>query len=298
MATAPRPSGHTRAVLEAVFVTVLWASSYVLVKVGLREIPALTFAGLRYSLAAAVLVAVVGHRREHRALRDLGRRDWGVLLGLGLTLYALTQGAQFVALNYLRVASIGLVLNFTPVVVAVIATVAIDERPRRGQLAGMAVLVGGALVYFYPLDLRSGQLLGLAVMAVGLAGNALGSVLGRALNRARTLSALGVTTVSMAVGGGVLLASGLAVQGLPRLSAVSWAIVGWLAVVNTAFAFTLWNRTLQRLTAVESSVINNTMLVQIAALGWMFLGESLGPLDLLGLGFVAVGALVVQLAGR
>lgn len=291
-------SPRSWAVVEALFVTLLWASSYVLIKIGLQDIPALTFAGLRYSLAAAVLVVVLVARRDQRALLDLDRRDWGVLVGLGVTLYAVTQGAQFVALNYLRVATLSLVLNFTPVLVAVIAAVTLDEHPRRGQVVGMAVLVAGVITYFFPLDLPYGQLIGLGVMAVGLVGNALGSVFGRALNRARTLSPLGVTTVSMAIGGGLLLGIGVSFQGLPSLSAMNWTIVVWLAVVNTAFAFTLWNHSLQRLTAVESSVINNTLLVQVAVLGWVFLGEALGPMDIVGLGLVAAGAVVVQLAGR
>jgi drug/metabolite transporter (DMT)-like permease len=292
------PSPHTRAVVEALFVTLLWASSYVLVKIGLEDIPALTFAGLRYTLGAAVLVLVVGARRSHRDIFDLDCRDWVVLVGLGITLYAVTQGAQFVALNYLRAATLSLVLNGTPVLVAAIAAVTLDERPHRRQLFGMAVLLFGVVVYFHPLDLPYGRMIGLAVMAVGLVGNAIGSVLGRASNRTRTLSPLIVTTVSMSVGGLVLLGSGVTVQGMPPLSIANWAIVVWLAVVNTALAFTLWNRTLQRLTAVESSVINNTLLVQIAVLGWLFLGESLGALDIVGLALVSVGALIVQVVGR
>lgn len=46
--------------------------------------------------------------------------------------------------------------------------------------------------------------------------------------------------------------------------------------MNTAFAFTSWNATLRRLSAMESSVVNTTMLIQIAVLAWVFLGESLG----------------------
>jgi drug/metabolite transporter (DMT)-like permease len=84
-------------------------------------------------------------------------------------------------------------------------------------------------------------------------------------------------------------------QGLPPLSLQSWAIVVWLAVVNTAFAFTLWNHTLQTLSAMESSVINNTMLVQIAVLGWVFLGETLTLQEGVGLLIAGVGALVVQI---
>ena len=52
-----------------------------------------------------------------------------------------------------------------------------------------------------------------------------------------------ITTISMGVGAAVLLTVGLLTQGLPRLDWQSWAIIVWLAVVNTAFAFTLWNVT-------------------------------------------------------
>jgi drug/metabolite transporter (DMT)-like permease len=44
-------SSHTRAILQALLVTFLWSTSFVLIKIGLQDIPALSFAGLRYSLA-------------------------------------------------------------------------------------------------------------------------------------------------------------------------------------------------------------------------------------------------------
>ena len=80
-----------------------------------------------------------------------------------------------------------------------------------------------------------------------------------------------------------------------QLSLSNWAIIVWLAVVNTAFAFTLWNRTLRTLTAMESSIINNTMLFQIAVLAWAFLGEDLDWWKVSGMVLAAAGTLVVQL---
>ena len=68
--------------------------------------------------------------------------------------------------------------------------------------------------------------------------------------------------------------------------------------MNTAGAFTLWNHTLRRLTATQSAVINNTMLVQIAVLAWLFLGERLDRRQVIGLATVAVGAAVGQLRRR
>ena len=73
-----------------------------------------------------------------------------------------------------------------------------------------------------------------------------------------------------------------------------YTTIGWLAVVNTALAFTLWNHTQRTLSAVESSIINNTMTIQIAILAWVFLSESLTPREIGGLALAGVGTLIVQ----
>ena len=75
------------------------------------------------------------------------------------------------------------------------------------------------------------------------------------------------------------------------------AVTLWLAIVNTAVAFTLWNRTLRNLTAIESTLINNTMLVQIAVLAWIFLGEPINAGEGVGLTLAVLGVVLVQLAG-
>jgi drug/metabolite transporter (DMT)-like permease len=46
---------------------------------------------------------------------------------------------------------------------------------------------------------------------------------------------------------------------------------------------------------MESSVINNTMLIQIAVLAWIFLGERLGGQEIAGLAVAGLGTLLVQL---
>jgi drug/metabolite transporter (DMT)-like permease len=130
---------------------------------------------------------------------------------------------------------------------------------------------------------------------VGVLANAASSILGRGLNRGGRISPLIVTTASMGIGAVLLLITGIGLEGLPYLNLASWAIIAWLALVNTALAFTLWNHTLSTLSAMESSIINGTMLIQIAILAWIFLGETLTPQAILGMLLGALGALVVQL---
>jgi len=99
----------------------------------------------------------------------------------------------------------------------------------------------------------------------------------------------------MGIGATILLITGLLTEPLPQLKWQSWLIIIWLALVNTAFAFTLWNHTLRTLSAMESSIINNTMLIQITFLAWLFLDETLTWLEVLGLALAAVGILLVQI---
>ena len=286
---------HRWAVVQALFVTLLWSSSWVLIKIGLAEIPALTFAGLRYSLAALCLLPFVVLRSERRAkLRALSPQDWGRLALLGLVFYALTQGAQFVGLAYLPAVTVSLMLNVTPVVVALMGIPLLGEYPRRSQWIGVALFIAGAVVYFYPPVFPIQQVIGLGVVALGVLSNAGSSVLGRFVNQREALDAVTITGVSMAIGAALLLVAGVLTQGLPAFGWTGWLIVLWLAIVNTAFAFTLWNHTLRTLPAVQSSVVNSTMLVQIAILAWIFLGERITWVEGIGLACAAVGVGVAQ----
>jgi drug/metabolite transporter (DMT)-like permease len=284
--------------LQALFVTFLWSTSWVLIKLGLEEIPAISFAGMRYTLAFLILVPALLVSAVRRAeLRRLTPSDWLRLSVLGVVLYSLTQGAQFVALAFLPAVTLSLILSFSPAAVALLGASFLGERLTRGQWLGVGSFVLGAIVYFLPLRPPL-QVVGLVVAAVGLLANTGASLLGRSVNRRGDLHPLLVTVVSMGIGSFLLLAVGLAVEGVPRLDLSGWGIVIWLALINTALAFTIWNQTLQTLTAIESTLINNTMLIQIAVLAWLFLGEPISAREGAGLALAVLGVLSVQLAGH
>jgi drug/metabolite transporter (DMT)-like permease len=293
-----RISPHVTAVLQALLVSFLWSTSWVLIKIGLEDIPALTFAGLRYTLAFLFLMPVAWWRGRLATMRRLPPRLWPQLLVLGLLLYTVAQGAQFLGLAYLPTVTVSLLLNFTSLIVALFAVILLAERPGAWQWLGILFFLSGVVVYFYPVDFPAGQLFGLGVVMVCVVANAASAVLGRGVNRSREVDPLTVTVVSMGVGSLMLLLAGLLLQGMPTLTLTHWAIILWLALVNTAFAFTLWNLTLRLLTAVESSIINNTMLIQIAVMAWIFLDERLTGREIGGLLLAAVGILLVQLRPR
>jgi len=287
-----RRSPRLLAILQAVFVTFLWSTSWVLIKLNIKEIPPLTFAGLRYSIAFLVLLPWLWKRKSE--VLALSPKKWKQLIVLGLVFYTLTQGGQFATLNHLEAVSFSLLMNFTTLLVAIIGIFVLKEAPSRLQWFGILIFIIGAVVYFSPSAMLTGKLLGFALAGFTVCANAISSVLGRSINRDGEVSPLVVTVFSMGIGATVLLGIGLAVQGLPPISLSAWITIFWLAVVNTALAFFLWNKSLRILSAVESSIINSTMLVQIAVLAWVFLGEQITFYGLIGLALAAVGVLLVN----
>lgn len=289
---------HLKVILLALFVTFLWSTSFILIKWGLAEIPPLTYAGLRYTLAFLCLLPFAFNKKNKAVISNLNKNDWLKFIIYGLLFIAFTQGTMFMGLELLPAVTVSLWLNFTPLIVAIMAIFFLREYPTIIQWGGAILFVIGIFTYFFPISLSESQGLGLIVMTVGVLANSSSSVLGRDINRSGKVNPLVVTVISMGVGSIVLLAVGIIVQGLPMISTQNLLYLLWLAVINTAVAFVIWNYTLSTLTAMESSIINGTMLIQIAILAWIFLGEGITLQEIIGMALAAAGAVMVQLRLR
>ena len=285
-------SERLRAILQALLVTFLWSTSWVLIKKSIHDLPPLIFAGLRYALAAVFLIPALWKNRSD--VRQLSKQQWISLVLLGLVFYTLTQGGQFMTLKYLDAIPFSLILNFSAPVVAVLSIFLLKETPSLLQWGGIVVFLLGVAVYFFPLSLSNSSVLGFILAGFTVLANAGASLLGRAINRLRNIPAGVVTALSMSIGAVLLLGIGITIEPFPMISPLNWLVIVWLAAVNTALAFALWNKSLQVLSAVESSVINNTMLIQITLLAWLFLGESLDLKAVIGLLLAAVGVFLAN----
>jgi len=286
---------HFTAVLQALLVTFLWSTSFILIKWGLAEIPPIFFAGLRYFIAFLCFIPFIIRKKYLDEIRNLTNKQWSKLILLGLIFYTLTQGALFVGLSLLPAVTVTLMLNFTPLIVAVLGIVFLNEKLTILKWSGSILFIVGVIFYFYPLTLIGNQTTGLAVMMIGVFAYSGSSILGRHINRNKNISPVIVTFISMGFGAILLLIIGLIRTDIPTISLTNWFYLIWLAVINTALAFTLWNHTLRTVSAIESSIINGTMLIQIAILAWIFIGEKITFSEGIGMAIAVVGAVLVQL---
>ena len=122
-------SKHLKAILLALLVTFLWSTSFILIKWGLAEIPPFTYAGLRYSLAFLCLLPFTFNRKNKAVIKTLTKNDWFKLISYGLLFIAFTQGTMFMGLELLPAVTVSLWLNFTPLLVAIMAIFFLREYP-------------------------------------------------------------------------------------------------------------------------------------------------------------------------
>lgn len=289
-------SSHIRSIGQALFVTFLWSTSFIIIKLGLIEIPPITFAGLRYSLAFLCFIPFILFREKYlEEIKHLNSIQWKKLILLGFVFYTFTQGTQFLGLSLLPSITVSLILNFTPIIVAIMGLFLLNEKPTLLQWIGTILFLIGILTYFLPIIFWENKIFGLLIMFIGVLANSGSAIIGRSVNRKKDISPFVVTSVSMGIGAIVLLVVGLLLNGFPIISTKNWLFIIWLAVINTALAFTIWNLTLRSLTAMESSIINGTMLIQIAILAWVFLDEKITPQEGIGMFIAAIGAVLVQI---
>lgn len=279
------------ALAESFLVTLIWSSTFVVVKIGLETLGPLTIAGLRYLLGAIVLLPFLIKRRSLKI--SFSRKIWWRLILIGVSAYTLGNGALFWGLKYLPATTGSFLLSLIPLMVLAGGALLLKEIPTGWQIFGVILsLLGGGL--FFSTGLQAGEPKGLLFVGIGLVGILAFTLLGRSLAREKILDTLTLTTLPLAIGGLLSTLIALFVEGVPQFSGRSLLVVLWLAVVNTALGYMLYNHSLRELTALEINMIMNLSPLFTALLSWFMLGERLGPIQILGMVIMIVGVILVQ----
>jgi drug/metabolite transporter (DMT)-like permease len=286
---AKQPS-RAIAIAEGVLVTLIWASSFVFVKMALDYLEPLTVAGLRYFLGFLMLLPLMARSSP---IPSLSPHLWLRLFLIGLCGCTFGNGAAFWALKYVPATTASFLLSLVPLLILFAGTLWLREVPTRVQIVGTIVSLVGSGLFFSP-GLRADRPLGMVLMAIGLVSFACSGILGREVARDRQVGTLSLTAFPLAFGGGLLLLIALPLEGMPRAPLAAWGIVLWLTTVNTALAYMLYNHAIQVLTALEMNVILNISPLVTAVIAWLMLDEKLGAIQILGIIVVVVGVALVQ----
>jgi drug/metabolite transporter (DMT)-like permease len=284
----PRQPSRTLALLEALLVSMVWASSFIIVKMALTELGPLTIGGLRYFLGFVCLLPFL-RRRSFL----LTRAQWLRMALLGFSAYTLANGAMFWALLFLPATTGSFMLSLTTVTVLLGGIFWLREMPTRLQSGGILIVLVGIMLFFSP-GLKPGEPLGLVIFALALLGFTMFGLLSRVAAIDRQVDTLTLTALPLAIGGGLLLAIAIPLEGIPIASLRTWGLVLFLAAINTALGYVLYNHALHSLQAFELNVLLSLTPIWTALLGWLLLNEVLVSQKWVGIFVVIVGILLAQ----
>jgi probable blue pigment (indigoidine) exporter len=278
------------AIAEALAVTAILGSTLVLVKLVLDDLGPLTITAFRYSLAFVLLLPFLLLRG---GLGQYPYPLWIRFVLLGVSFYVVGNGALYVGLKFIPATTGSLLLSFVPLLVMLAGVFLLREIPTPVQFAGLAVVLVGSVVFFSPGS-SPGEPLGIAIVTIGLIGNAAFDVLGREVQRKQLTDTLTLTAIPLAVGSMVLLPLALLIEGLPKAPLSTWAIVFLLAALNTAGVYALMNHALKVLAAFEMAAIVNLTPLLTALWSRLLLGEKLRLVQVVGIVGVMLGIILVE----
>ena len=269
----------------------LWSSSFVGARVGLRHLTPLLFIAVRMCVCAVVLVGVM------LALR----RSWGVLRGYwlhcavaGVLVNAILLMTAHVAMTRVAAAPIALIQTLNPLLTAALAWPVLGERLRARQWLGLllgaagVVLIVGLAALHSPVELRL-----LLLTVGGTVALCCGTLyFGRFC---RGVPPLEGTTVQFLAASAACLV-GMLLFEIPHAEWTTGAIasIAWNAICVSLGGMALYFAMLVRGSAARATANFYLVPGTAALMAWALLGEQLAWLTIAGLVVSSIGCWLVS----
>ncbi len=281
-----------------VLLAALFGGAFVAIKTGLRELPPVLFASLRFDIGGLALLSYLALTRSRSAWLPRTRSD---LLGVGvagLFLVALNNGLLFLGQGGITPGMASIMYGLNPVLAPIFAWWLLGDRLSWPGALGIGIALTGVVIIVRPsssavTDTNSlGQLL---VMGSATA-VALGSVLLKRISP--RMESIALTGWGMAVGAvvlhGVSLAAGepqTSVVGIAPVTVLSLFVVG---IPSTAVAYAIHFGLLARVGPVRANLVAYVVPFFAALTGWVLLGAAVSVWTAVGFFVVMAGFAIVE----
>ncbi|HWS87297.1 MAG TPA: EamA family transporter [Pyrinomonadaceae bacterium] len=253
----------------------IWGSTWMFIKLGLRDLPPLSFAAARFLLATLILSAIVAARRA----RLPSGREWLLLAQTGVLAFGLNYGLLFWGEQHISSGLAALLQATIPVFGMLWAHPYLPgERLNARKLAGALLGVGGVGVIFsHQLGAEGSMALwGSAAVVAGAAFVAWANVLVKA--KGLKLDASVLSAGQMACGFAALASAALVLEGSPsklRWTPLAMVCLLYLTLVGSVAAFLLFYWLVRHVDVTKTMLIALVTPLAAVMLGVVALGEEL-----------------------
>jgi len=278
----------------------IWGSTWLFIKLGLEDLPPLTFAGIRFVISCAIILAII---RVRGLELPRARADWILLAVTGILSFGLNYGLVFWGEQHISSGLAALLQATLPAFGLVFAHFHLPgERLSWTKIGGVVLGVCGVAVVFSNQLAVAGRqaLAGCIALILSAAFAAYSNVLVKAYGR--KINPAIMAAGQMFFGLLLLFAVGLPMEGNPfRFHWTTMAVIAllYLAIVGSVIAFLLYYWLVQNMDVTKSMLIALVTPVVAVILGMIVLNEEFGWRTLAGGAMIMLGiALIVVRRNR
>ncbi len=269
----------------------IWGGMYVVSKVVLEIIPPFSLVSLRLLLGALTLVIVL----FIRGFPKISRKQLWQVFGVGVIGYGISLSLQFLGTKLSTAANGSLVTSTTPAFVLIFAWILLKEKITSRRLIALLFATLGVVAVIDPrtVQLNPNLFVGNLLLLGAAVTWALYSVLVRKVTQ--NLDVLPFSLIAFMGGLPVTIPAGAWELGTIGVGEISLGVVGgvlFLGIISTALAMVLWNNAFALVDASLASLTFFAQPVVGTVLGWLFLGERITSLFLLGGTLIGIGLLI------
>ena len=268
----------------------IWGSTWLFIKLGLQDLPPLTFAGIRFVIASAILFFWI---RIRRLQLPRSRGDWIFLAVTGILSFGLNYGLVFWGEQYISSGLAALLQATLPAFGLVIAHFHLPgERLSWTRIGGVILgVLGVGVVFSNQLAVSGRQAL---AGCIALILSALFAAYANVLVKARKVKMNPVIIAGgqMVFGLMLLFAVGIPLEGNPfnlRWTPMALVALFYLAIVGSVIAFVLYYWLVLNIDVTKSMLIALVTPVVAVILGMIVLDEEIGWRTLIGGAMIMTG---------
>ncbi|MFT5951375.1 MAG: drug/metabolite transporter (DMT)-like permease [Bacteroidia bacterium] len=268
---------------------IIWGSSFILMKEGLKHFSSYQVAAMRISFAGIALFPFVKWRKVVIKAGDLKYFIISGILGSAIPAFLFTAAQTKISSSLA-----GAINGLTPLFALLVAVVFVGVKFNKLKVYGVIVGLLGAFFLIVGqelnFDIKYTSLAVLAAVCYGINVN----IIKQKLNDypPRLVAALPLAIISI-IGIGVMLYLGFDVSWDQEQDVKSLVAIVLLAVVGTSLSLVMFNRLIQQTNTVFATSV--TYLIPIVALFWGFLAnETISSNQMIGLGFILIAIWLIR----
>ena len=268
----------------------IWGSTWLFIKIGLRDLPPFTFAGLRFLIASAILSSLILIRGARWPRK---RSEWYVIAVTGLLQFTLNYGLVFWGEQHISSGLAAVLQSTFPLFGLVVAHFYLpSERITTLKVVGVLLGVFGVAVIFSDQLTIAGSLalLGSIALVLSAVFGSYSNVLVKAYGGKIDPQILAAS--QMVFGFVPLLAVGFATEGNPlRFHWTVSALLSlmYLIIVGSVIAFALYYWLVRHMDVTNTMLIALVTPVVAVVLGMLVLHERLNWRLVAGSGCIILG---------